>query len=521
MGNYYSTARGADDACLRADHPRASSSSSSTASASASCPTRPPTATRAATRSATSRAGAAAAADAARARPDARVAHLRRHGAGAAPLRRVRPDGRSVARQGLGDRPLGADGPRARPAVSDVSRRLSAGRDRASSSAASAGARSATRRRRAPRSSTSSAPSTCATGAPIVYTSADSVFQIAAHEDVIPIAELYRICEIAYELVGDGPRRRPRDRAAVRRRARARSSAPPTATTTRCRRSRRRCSIALTARGHAGRRDRQDRGSVRRPRHHAAPCTPTSDDDGMDEIERGDGDRRRAGLIFANLVDFDTRLRPPQRRRRLRRATSSASTRGWPRCCRGSRADDLLIITADHGNDPTTPSTDHSREYVPLLVVGRGVRGRRRPRRRGRRSPTSGRRSPSCSASAPLAHGTSFLADILAMIATPAAMTASASSSKQREREILAPQAAKSADSRGRAAARGRGSDPAGVPARSRSHHPLQGVPPAEAQDAGVLRADRRSLPHPADAHARGLADRAHASPRCCGCTRS
>ena len=80
---------------------------------------------------------------------------------------------------------------------------------------------------------------------------------------------------------------------------------------------------------------------------------------------------------------------------------------------------------------------------------------------------------------------------------------------EQREREILAPQAAKSADSRGRLRPEAEDRDPAGVPARSRSHHPLQGVPPAEAQDAGVLRADRRSLPHAPHAHARGLADRA------------
>ena len=80
---------------------------------------------------------------------------------------------------------------------------------------------------------------------------------------------------------------------------------------------------------------------------------------------------------------------------------------------------------------------------------------------------------------------------------------------EQREREILAPQAAKSADSRGRLRPEPEDDDPAGVSARSRPHHPLQGVPPPEAQDAGVLRADRRSLPHAADAHARGLADRA------------
>ena len=54
------------------------------------------------------------------------------------------------------------------------------------------------------RSSTSSAPSTCAPARSIVYTSADSVFQIAAHEDVVPVPELYRVCEIAYELVGEG-----------------------------------------------------------------------------------------------------------------------------------------------------------------------------------------------------------------------------------------------------------------------------------------------------------------------------
>ena len=78
-----------------------------------------------------------------------------------------------------------------------------------------------------------------------------------------------------------------------------------------------------------------------------------------------------------------------------------------------------------------------------------------------------------------------------------------------REREILAPQAAKVGRQRGRPG-RARRRHPPGVPARSRSRHPLQGVPPAEAQDAGLLLADGRSLPHAADAHARGLADRPH-----------
>ena len=76
-------------------------------------------------------------------------------------------------------------------------------------------------------------PEHMATGKPIVYTSADSVFQIAAHEDVVPVPELYRICEIAYDLVGHGPRRRAGHRAAVHRLARRVPRAPRTAATSR------------------------------------------------------------------------------------------------------------------------------------------------------------------------------------------------------------------------------------------------------------------------------------------------
>ena len=71
------------------------------------------------------------------------------------------------------------------------------------------------------------------TGEPIVYTSADSVFQIAAHEDVVPVPELYRFCEIAFDLVGKRPRRRPRDRPAVCRHAGIFSSGRPTGATLR------------------------------------------------------------------------------------------------------------------------------------------------------------------------------------------------------------------------------------------------------------------------------------------------
>ena len=95
-----------------------------------------------------------------------------------------------------------------------------------------------------------------------------------------------------------------------------------------------------------------------------------SDDDGMTRDRRGAGGTQH-GLIFANLVDFDTRLRPSQRRRRLRRQPRGVRHRTWPSLLRKLQRDDLLIVTADHGNDPTTPSTDHSREYVPLLISAR------------------------------------------------------------------------------------------------------------------------------------------------------
>ena len=117
----------------------------------------------------------------------------------------------------------------------------------------------------------------------------------------------------------------------------------------------------------------------------------------MDEVLRAMATIDR-GLIFANLVDFDT-----QYGHRNDVAGYAANLERFdarlgellPRL----RDDDLLVVTADHGNDPTTPSTDHAREYVPLLVTGRRVRPARTSAR-GRRSPTSVRRSPSCSASA-------------------------------------------------------------------------------------------------------------------------
>ena len=140
----------------------------------------------------------------------------------------------------------------------------------------------------------------------------------------------------------------------------------------------------------------------------SAAVHTTSDEHGMDEIEAAMASVDR-GLIFANLVDFDTvyghRNEPAGYAANLERFDARLA-RLMPRLL----ADDLLIVTADHGNDPTTPSTDHSREHVPLLVLGAGSR----PVPLGDRATFAdlGQTLADIFGVPPLAHGTSFLREI-------------------------------------------------------------------------------------------------------------
>ena len=204
------------------------------------------------------------------------------------------------------------------------------------------------------------------TGRPIVYTSADSVFQVAAHERAIPVDQLYRICGVAFELVvqGMGVGRviaRPfvGDPGRFVRTSRRRDFAMPPIGETLLDRVKA-AGLPVVAIGKiedlfAGR-------GITRARHTA------SDDEGMDAVE-GELDRTPRGLIFANLVDCDTlyghRNDVAGYAANLERFDARLSEI-LPRL----DEDDLLVIAADHGNDPTPPSTDHSREYVPLLVTG-------------------------------------------------------------------------------------------------------------------------------------------------------
>jgi phosphopentomutase len=244
-------------------------------------------------------------------------------------------------------------------------------------------------------------------GSLIVYTSADSVFQIAAHEAVVPVAQLYYDCEIAYRLVCEGlgvGRVIARPFVGVpghyRRTSNRRDFALPPAGETLLDRLTA-SSIAVVAIGKikdlfAGR-------GITVARHTA------SDDEGMDQLEQQMADFER-GLIFANLVDFDTQYGHRNDvggyARNLEQFDRRLSTI-VPRL----REDDLLMVTADHGNDPTTSSTNHSREYVPLLVAGKQVRagvdlGTRRT------FADVGQTLADMFGVGPLANGTSFLHEI-------------------------------------------------------------------------------------------------------------
>jgi phosphopentomutase len=245
------------------------------------------------------------------------------------------------------------------------------------------------------------------TGKWIVYTSADSVFQVAAHEDTVPPEELYRACAIARELLtGEHVVSRviarpfegtPGD---YRRTARRKDfSVEPVGTTLLDR-----LAEAGVPRVGIGKVDDLFAG-----RNITSEHTPTNAD-AYRLIERA-LDGLETGFVFVNVIEFDQswghRNDVPGFHEGLRELDA------WvPRLVERLRPADLVILTADHGNDPTTPSTDHSREVVPVLVagprikpVGLGVR---------RTFADLGQTVAEYFGVARLAAGTSFLAEVRA-----------------------------------------------------------------------------------------------------------
>jgi phosphopentomutase len=245
----------------------------------------------------------------------------------------------------------------------------------------------------------------CRTGHWIVYTSADSVFQVAAHESTISVAELYQACERARNLLrGDHAVSRVIARpfvgepgAWVRTPHRRDFSLTPPAPTLLDR-----LAEAGVARAGVGKVDDLFAGrsisSV-----HAATNREAYDfiQDALETLS--------SGLLLANVIEFDQtwghRNDVPGFHRGLQELDARV-----PRLLRKVRDQDLIIFTADHGNDPTTASTDHSREVVPLLVLGPRVR----PVDLGRRSSFAdiGQTVAEFFQVPALASGTSFLSEV-------------------------------------------------------------------------------------------------------------
>ncbi|UCB53486.1 MAG: phosphopentomutase [Candidatus Zixiibacteriota bacterium] len=207
------------------------------------------------------------------------------------------------------------------------------------------------------------------TGKPIVYTSADSVFQIAAHEDVIPVNELYEMCSTARNLlVGEHAVVRVIARPFVgkpgsfRRTERRKDfSLPPPSDTV----------LDILKGNHLpviGLGKIEDLFAGKGLTH----CTHSKNNsDGIDKLVEAVKEFKE-GFILINLIDFDMLWGHRNDPRAFADGLEEFDRR-LPEVMELLQKEDILIITADHGCDPTTPSTDHSREYVPLLVYGESI----------------------------------------------------------------------------------------------------------------------------------------------------
>lgn len=209
------------------------------------------------------------------------------------------------------------------------------------------------------------------TGKPIVYTSADSVFQIAAHEQVIPLPKLYGICETARRLL-DGEHEvgrviaRPflgEPGAFYRTENRHDYAVPP---------PRENLLVSLAV---------EDLdvvcigkiASIYDSSGVTEDLTAKNNEQSINQTIHALQQKSR-GLIFSNLVDFDMLYGHRRDTEGFARALEHFDSR-LPEIENAMRDDDVIMITADHGNDPTFPGSDHTREYAPLLVYGKSARG--------------------------------------------------------------------------------------------------------------------------------------------------
>jgi len=210
------------------------------------------------------------------------------------------------------------------------------------------------------------------TGALIVYTSADSVFQIAAKKDVVPLEELYRYCEIARKLIDEMGYKIARVIARpfigewpnyVRTPERRDYSLEPEDETLLDRLIEN--DIPVYAVGKIK--------DLFAGRGITESIKTKDNSDGVDKTIKMMKEKKEKSLIFTNLVDFDMKYGHRNNYVAYAKALEEFDER-LPEIMAVMEKDDILFITADHGCDPTTPSTDHSREMVPLLIYGKNTK---------------------------------------------------------------------------------------------------------------------------------------------------
>lgn len=247
------------------------------------------------------------------------------------------------------------------------------------------------------------------TGDLIIYTSADSVLQIAAHEDVVPIEELYHICEIARKLTLN-------EKYMVGRViARPFVGEPGNFS-----RTANRHDYALKPFGRTVMNELKDADydvialgkitDIFDGEGITETVRTVDNDDGMEKLIQS-MDQEFTGLNFLNLVDFDAKYGHRRDPKGYAEALE-AFDQQLPQVIEKLRRDDLLIITADHGNDPTHHGTDHTREYVPLLAYHKGINAGRELPIRKTFADIGATIADNFKVTNP-AHGDSFLEDII------------------------------------------------------------------------------------------------------------
>ncbi len=208
------------------------------------------------------------------------------------------------------------------------------------------------------------------TGYPIVYTSADSVFQIAAHEEIISLNELYRICKIARELLMGEVK-------VARVIARPFIGVPGAFERTANRRDYSVDPFGETILDHAKNSglDVIGIGKIEDIFNGKGITESIHTKNNMDGVDKTIEflKKESQGIIFTNLVDFDAKYGHRRNPEGYKKALEVFDER-IPEILMNLKRDDIIIFTADHGNDPTYAGTDHTREYVPIIIFGHYIK---------------------------------------------------------------------------------------------------------------------------------------------------